>query len=258
MLRSLIRPFFNFLPSPLVANNKQLLLQATRSLVAISESSPAPARLNTSLLIHNSLARNTQIYFNNNDNNQNINQHKANSPTTTVNPTNQIAKNQQDKASPEQLTHIQKHLEATLPNFIKIGHQLSIYTPDTTFIDNIRGVKTKGLVQYSIQLNLIRIYHIIRYSHIKIDLLNLVKIPEESCIRIRWRATTKPGLLTFLLLFWKFGSMEKWKDGISTFYVNNQGKVFCHVCDNIDVDMDIKDKEKQSIKSRLVNRGLNV
>lgn len=58
--------------------------------------------------------------------------------------------------------------------------------------------------------------------------------------------------------FWKIKSIDEWKDGISTMYVNKDGKIYCHVCDNIDVDTDDLDNKQKnpSLKSRLVERGL--
>lgn len=169
---------------------------------------------------------------------------------------------QQNKASLEQLISLEKMLSLHLPNFFNRPHPLTIYTQDLIFIDNIRGNKYKGIASYAIRINLFKLYHVLNYSSNKVELLNLVKNPEESYIKIRWRVISKPGIMYFLLNFWRFlsKSNELWKDGISTMIVNRDGKVYTHICDNIDVEIDEKKRSttKEAIKNRLVNRGLNV
>lgn len=142
------------------------------------------------------------------------------------------------KASPEQLALMEKKLVEHLPDFFKGHHMFSLYTKDVMLVDNIRNLKTQGLSSYATQVALIKIYYHMRYSSKKLELLNLVKNPEESYIRVRWRIVTTPGQLGTLLYVgaFKLKAGEKWKDGISTFHVNQNGLIYCHVCDNIDVD----------------------
>lgn len=161
------------------------------------------------------------------------------------------------KASPEQLTLVANQLVHHLPRFFSQPHPFDLYTKDIVFIDNIRSMRIQGASQYALQIALIKLYHNIRYTSVKAELLNLVKYPEESCIKIRWRIITKPGIIQFILFFYKFHSIEKWKDGISTMHVNKEGKIYCHVCDNIDVETD-DIKIKKVVKNPLVDRGLNV
>lgn len=162
-----------------------------------------------------------------------------------------------NKASPAQLAELADQLVLHLPKVFAASHPLSLYTRDVILIDNIRGVRTQGISQYHMQLSLFRIYHYLRYTGTSVELLNLVKNQEESCIKIRWRIITKPGLFQSILFFWKLNQMKDWKDGISTMHVNQNGKIFCHVCDKIDVETD-DTKQKKAIKNPLINRGLNV
>lgn len=162
-----------------------------------------------------------------------------------------------NKASPEQLAQVSNQLVISLPRFFSHPHPFNLYTKDIVFIDNIRSIRVQGLTPYAIKISLIKAYYALRYTSAKVELLNLVKQPEESCIKIRWRVITKPGLLQFILFFYKFHSTEKWKDGISTMHVNKEGKIYCHVCDNI--DLETNDVEmKKTIKNPLVDRGLSV
>lgn len=159
------------------------------------------------------------------------------------------------KASPEQLHKLEQAVVSYVPKFFQvIFHPYEYYTQDVTFINNMRGTKTQGLKQYATQLSLIKLNYLIRYSSNKVELLNLVKSPEESYIKFRWRIISKPGFTRFFLTFWKYHSTDIWTDGISTIHVNNQGKIHCHVCDNIDIDvLDVKEKQRPSVLQTPLN-----
>lgn len=161
------------------------------------------------------------------------------------------------KASPEQLAQVADKLSDGLVRFFVAPHPYYLYTKDVAFIDNIRNVKTQGITQYALQLTLVRYYYAIRYAQRKMQLLSLVKVPEESCIKIRWRITMRPGLSRLLAAVSKYHELENWRDGISTMHVNKDGLIYCHVCDNIDVDIS-EGKIKKTIKNSLVDRGLSV
>lgn len=165
-----------------------------------------------------------------------------------------------NKASPQQLAFLEDHLAAQLPKFFSTPHPIYCYSNDIKLIDNIRGVRVQGITNYALQIGLIKIYHLFRYASVKVELLNLVKNHEESLIRIRWRIVTKPGLLYFMIFFWKYHQNDRWTDGISTMHVNSEGKIYCHICDNIDIETDISGgaKQKRGLKNPLVDGGLNV
>lgn len=180
----------------------------------------------------------------NNKNNINTNNTIINSNNTN----SKITKNNGDtKASLDQLVKLEAILANHLPRFFIEPHPLKIYTQDVLLIDNIRGRRVQGLTKYGLHISLVKFYSLLRYNSVKLELLNLVKHPEESCIKIRWRVVTKPGLIRYLTLFGGFKSLGDWRDGISTMHVNKDGKIHCHVCDNIELDE--TGKEKQSIKN---------
>lgn len=165
----------------------------------------------------------------------------------------------QMKATPAQLVELEKTLVHCLPNFFKNLHPFHIYTKDVVLIDNIRNIRVRGIAKYHTQITLIKGFHAIKYTRSHLELLNLVKNQEESCIKVRWRIVSKPGLIRGLFSlkqFLQFGG-EIWKDGISTMHVNQEGKIYCHVCDNIDVGTD-DIRQKKAIKNPLINRGLSV
>lgn len=166
---------------------------------------------------------------------------------------NKIIDKTENKASPEQLILLENQLVQVLPVFFTKSHPLSLYTKDVIFIDNIRNFRIQGIAMYSAQIALVKIYHYVRYSSLKVELLNLVKNPEESYIRVRWRVVATPGLVNTWLNVGKFNMRagERWIDGISTLQVNKDGLIYCHVRDNVDIetsDANGSNKQKQSVK----------
>lgn len=163
-------------------------------------------------------------------------------------------KNNDNRASLAQLVELEQKLLHTLPYFFSKPHVLSIYAKDIVFVDNIRNVRTQGLNSYVLQIYLIKFYYALRYSSVKLELLNLVKHPDESYLRVRWRIVKRPGLIfTYFNSFRVFTepakNFDRWKDGISTFHVNNQGKIYCHICDNIDVGTDDRGNEANIVRA---------
>lgn len=163
------------------------------------------------------------------------------------------------KASAEQLHNLETKLVHMLPKFFSSPHDYTIYTKDVILVDNIRGTWAQGLAQYALTLNMVKFYHAFRFSINRIEILNLVKNAEESYIRIRWRIISSPGNLRMWRFYWKAKKIDQWKDGISTLHVNKDGKIFCHVCDNIDLQTETSTvKQEPSLKTPLVDRDLNV
>lgn len=175
--------------------------------------------------------------------------------TGDINIENNVDKN--NKASLGQLDELAKIMTSLLPRFLVAPHPFNLYSKDMVFINNIRSIRVKGIGPYAVQVTSTKLYLNFKYSRTKLQLLNLVKNPEESSIKIRWRLVSKPGVIRFILFFYKFHETEEWKDGISTFYVNKEGKIYCHVCDNIDIEED-KSTLKKSIKNPLVDGGIHV
>lgn len=147
------------------------------------------------------------------------------------------------KANQAQLYNIELALQEHVPKFFSYSHPYGYYSSDMVFNDNIRGVKLQGLTKYATRINLIKIYFTLRYSSNRMELLNLVKNPEESFIKVRWRIKSKPVFKTYL-------GKEIWNDGISTFHVNSNGKICSHICDNVQTDT------KESLVFKRINDTL--
>lgn len=163
------------------------------------------------------------------------------------------------KASLDQLEAMGDEI-STLANkgFLSNGHPWHLYTNNVIFQDNIRNVRTQGLTQYAMQISILNTYYTLCHTSYKMELLSLVKLPEESCVKVRWRIITRPGFVQLIAsIYGKLEQKETWRDGISTIYVNKEGLIYCHVCDNVEDDMS-ELKLKKTIKNPLVDRGLTV
>lgn len=145
--------------------------------------------------------------------------------------TSDAASHATKKANQSQLYNIEQALLTHVPKFFTYSHPFGYYHNDIVFIDNIRGVKLQGLSRYALRISLVKYFFIVRYSQNRMELLNLVKNSEESFIKVRWRIKSKPVLKTYL-------GKEIWTDGISTFHVDNNGKICSHICDNVQTDTD--------------------
>lgn len=166
----------------------------------------------------------------------------------------------QGKASLDQLMAIEKVINEHAPMFFSRPHPFILYTKDIIFINNTRKppTQTVGVTSYVIRLSLVRLYYSIKFTRAELKILNIVKHPEESFIKLRWRFVTRPGMLhllfnirnvTTLTTTWDF-------DAISTFHVNKDGLIYCHICDNVEAQYDELDElSKKSIKAPFIERG---
>ncbi|XP_031844331.2 uncharacterized protein LOC116432104 isoform X1 [Nomia melanderi] len=156
--------------------------------------------------------------------------------------------------SEAQLQHIFDCLSRDLPQlFVKIM-DYTIYTTDVVFINNIRGTEGVGINHYVMQIALLRIIARIKFVYVKLNILKITMHPEDSSIKVRWRIIGIPD--SYIFLFWKYRSTKDndddkhvWYDGFSTFYVNNDGKVFKHVVDKMMPDQ--SKYEKTPIAAKL-------
>lgn len=145
-----------------------------------------------------------------------------------------------------------------VPNLEKLAHQLTydlvniflrspdwnMYHTNMVLEDNIRGKIFEGLDKYVIFVNLMKITAHIRFVYVRFHILNITKNPEQNTIKIRWRIV---GLGMVRLIFryfpdrlWMRGNMDtyspSWYDGVSTFHVGEDDKIFKHVIDQMDRD----------------------
>ncbi|XP_071879214.1 uncharacterized protein [Bombus fervidus] len=134
-----------------------------------------------------------------------------------------------------------------------------IYTQDLVFVNNIRGTTSVGIQHYFKQVALLKVIGHLKYAFVKFEVLKMTMHPEDNSIKVRWRIVGISGTRVFLT-FWKikiFDSKDQtestpaWYDGFSTFYVNNDGKVFKHVVDKTMPDQNVTEKLKSPIDAKL-------
>ncbi|XP_050577876.1 uncharacterized protein LOC126916273 [Bombus affinis] len=134
-----------------------------------------------------------------------------------------------------------------------------IYTQDLVFVNNIRGTTSVGIQHYFKQIAFLKIIGHLKYAFVKFEVLKMTMHPEDNSIKVRWRIVGISGTRVFLT-FWKikmWNSKEQvdntpaWYDGFSTFYVNNDGKVFKHIVDKTMPDQNVTEKFKSPIAAKL-------
>ncbi|XP_076387036.1 uncharacterized protein LOC100879722 [Megachile rotundata] len=159
---------------------------------------------------------------------------------------------QEHKSSEERLQTVFNQLQTDLPLLFVRTMNYSIYTADLIFINNIKGTTTTGIYEYIKQISILKIIGHIKFAYVKCNILKMTMHPEDSTIKVRWRIEGISGTSVFLS-FWKFSlwnlknqATEKpaWYDGFSTFYVNNDGKIFKHVVDKL-----MPDQEQEKVKT---------
>ncbi|XP_055327197.1 uncharacterized protein C6orf136-like [Paramacrobiotus metropolitanus] len=138
----------------------------------------------------------------------------------------------------DQLREIAEKMGDSLPDFFTKRFDYSDYSLDVVFENRIRGLVTKGLKDYALQLNKYKSLGHIIYAHIKLDVLKITEHPEDNTVRVRWRITMIGGLrpfLTFWRLWTKQGKEEvrEYLDGFSTFVIGEDGKIHKHIADKM-------------------------
>jgi hypothetical protein len=146
--------------------------------------------------------------------------------------------------SSDQLETVQRELSETLPKLFVSTHKFTLYTDDLIFEDHIRKVATKGIRDYIVNISLLRIKGHLSYSGIALKILKITKHEDEGTVKVRWQIRGIPGWRV-IFTFWRYvpeifakkgeninPSSDVW-DGFSTFYVNNEGKIYRHLADKL-------------------------
>ncbi|ENN77603.1 uncharacterized protein C6orf136 homolog [Dendroctonus ponderosae] len=161
------------------------------------------------------------------------------------------------RPSPDKLFHVYTILGNTLPKLFIQPMDYSIYHDNIVFEDNIRKVRTEGLLNYVKQVALLRTIGHIRFAYVRFEVLKITQHPEDGTIRIRWRIR---GISAWrvMLMFWKIKlwewkeTLEKsdnWYDGYSTFIVNADGKIIKHIADKMMPDSDSVVSENSNLNA---------
>ncbi|XP_032689431.1 uncharacterized protein LOC116852831 isoform X2 [Odontomachus brunneus] len=158
------------------------------------------------------------------------------------------------KPSQEQLQYVLDCLSQDLPKLFMKSQNYSIYTEDIIFINNIRGVTTKGLISYMKQLVFLKAFGHLKFAYVKFDIIKITMHTEDATVKVRWRIRGLSGI-KMISVFWKYKiwdikeAIEKdaeiWYDGFSTYYVNGEGKVYKHIVDKVIPDQDVAEKKDE-------------
>lgn len=172
---------------------------------------------------------------------------------------NETQPSEDRKPSEAQLQSIFDILREDLPLLFVKPMDYRIYTQDLQFVNNIKGTVSTGIAPYMKQIMLLKLVGHLKFAYIKLNILKMTMHPEDSSIKVRWRIVGISGTRVFLT-FWRFkawnvkeqiNDSSAWYDGFSTFYINNDGKVFKHVVDKMMPNQDIEEKVKTPIEPKL-------
>ncbi|XP_047344882.1 uncharacterized protein LOC124947161 [Vespa velutina] len=172
----------------------------------------------------------------------------------------QAIKGNEGRPSKEQLEYIFTCLSNDLPKFFIKSLDYTIYSTDIIFINNIKGLTTKGIFNYIKQIALVKTIGHLKFAYIKLNVLKITIDPEDDTIKVRWRISGITGLKALFTLWrfklWKMkealNDAEVWYDGFSTYYVDVNGKVYKHVIDKLMPDQNqLFEKGKPEVATKL-------
>ncbi|ESO86377.1 hypothetical protein LOTGIDRAFT_129336, partial [Lottia gigantea] len=93
----------------------------------------------------------------------------------------------------------------------------------------------RGIQSYWLQLASLKSLGRLYYSKPRMEILSMSSHIENGTVIVRWRVSGIPQLR--VLQFWKFRSKEPleivWHEGISTFYVKDDGLIHLHKLDRV-------------------------
>ncbi|CAF1226068.1 unnamed protein product [Adineta ricciae] len=154
-----------------------------------------------------------------------------------------------DKPKLEHLRFVEEQLKLILPDFCKRMHPYGLYTADLIFenyYDNPPKV-IKGAGSYALAMFWIRTKLNFKLMNVTVHLLNTTIDEESNCVKVRWRIS---GLSNKSFV----GVLKGWRkprdvsgnirdyiehvDGLSTFYVRGDGRIYKHRVDRAMVDED--------------------
>ena len=137
---------------------------------------------------------------------------------------------------------------------------LLVFANELTKISQYAFQVVTGGLQYVQQLRLLNIYAHLRFVFVQLQVKSLQVSTEEGIVRIRF-CIKGFGMLQMLLNYlpkklYKIENMSKhapiWMDAISSYHVDEDGKIFRHVLDNKDEDKSEMPKSTiETVKEKL-------
>jgi len=166
-------------------------------------------------------------------------------PTTlSFSSTQMLKKQEKEPKKGPNLERVAYVLSHDLLNIFLKSQEWEMYHPNMVLQDNIRGKRFEGLDQYMKIVNLLKLTAHIRFVYVRFHILKMTKHPEDGSIRIRWRIAGL-GMVRMLVRYfpdkmWMKGNMDRaapsWYDGISTFHVGGDDRIYKHTLDRLEGD----------------------
>ncbi|VDO09491.1 unnamed protein product [Brugia timori] len=129
-----------------------------------------------------------------------------------------------------QLEHVRKRLEMTAPHFFRERPDYTFYRPDVLYKDEIFQITITGRDKLMIYFGSISVICLFCFPHIEMEVLNILPISEDGTVRLRWRIkhiSLIRSLLNPMLFRYDYRIKRlKWYDGLTIFYVGEDGLVY--------------------------------
>ncbi|XP_048775042.1 uncharacterized protein LOC125679672 [Ostrea edulis] len=169
----------------------------------------------------------------------------------------------------ENLLQMKAFLEESLPPIFEVGLSFDAYSPNIVLENNYRGKReiTLGLQHYKARVWTLQTLTGLRFIHTRMNILNTSCDLDENFVRVRWRVLGLKQLAAAKRLnvygkFWKISKLpdrvlEKdatWYDGISFYYLNDEGLINKHVINRVEEDSSKKLVPALSLRERLARK----
>uniref|UniRef100_A0A2K5KGD8 Alpha-tubulin N-acetyltransferase 1 n=1 Tax=Colobus angolensis palliatus TaxID=336983 RepID=A0A2K5KGD8_COLAP len=163
-----------------------------------------------------------------------------------------------DPSMEEHLSVMYERLRQELPKLFLQSHDYSLYSLDVEFINEILNIHTKGRTWYILSLTLCRFLAWNYFAHLRLEVLQLTRHPENWTLQARWRLVGLPVHLLFLR-FYKRDKDELYRtyDAYSTFYLNSSGLICRHRLDKLMPSHSPPTPVKKLLVGALVALGLS-
>lgn len=154
----------------------------------------------------------------------------------------------------EDLLEIYDSLRLGIPRLLDQNLDYSLFSPDVVFVNDWYGNATTsvGLKSFVCRMALLRAVCNVLFVRAEMQLLKIMAMEAESCIRARWRIEGT-GILTKL----SSGSVKgeggsrQWFDGMASIHVNHHGKIA-----RVEVYRVLPDEEHQTKKKSPVSLAI--
>ncbi|KAM4834844.1 uncharacterized protein C6orf136 homolog [Thomomys bottae] len=163
-----------------------------------------------------------------------------------------------DPRMQEHLAVMYEKLRQELPSLLLHSHDYSVYSSDVEFINGILNIRTKGRSLYIVSLTCCRILAWNYFAHLRLEILQLTRHPENWTLQARWRIVGLPIHMLFLR-FYKREKEELYRtyDAFSTFHLNSSGLICRHHLDKMMPSHSPPSPVKKLLVGALVTLGLS-